>query len=189
MPSELHRLLVDWIVFKSSSDAFPPRVARPRFALQQLLDLGDLSFERVEPCFYGLGRHPYSSTAVQTISQRSATDTARRFQMRQRVVSGAADQTVRVWHAASGECREVIQGRGDVEAIAAGPSRFPFRALRRGLETVVEDAATAAPVAWFPVPLEHIKTFPNGRTWVGASANHLYIISLENRSEDRLLRG
>jgi hypothetical protein len=82
-----------------------------------------------------------------------------------------------------GECREVIQGTGDreadVEAIAAGPARFPFRALRRGLETVIEDAATAAPVARFPVPLHLISTFPNGRAWVGTSANHLYIITLE----------
>ncbi|MBI4517173.1 MAG: hypothetical protein HY699_15315 [Deltaproteobacteria bacterium] len=86
-----------------------------------------------------------------------------------------------VWDAASGE-RNVIQGTGDreahVEAIAAGPSRFPFRALRRGPETVIEDAATATSVARFPVPLDHISTFPNGRAWVGASANHLYIITL-----------
>jgi hypothetical protein len=86
----------------------------------------------------------------------------------------------------SGE-RNVIQGTGDreadVEAIAAGPSRFPFRALRRGLETVIEDAATAAPVARFPVPLDHISTFPNGRAWVGTSANHLYIINLEDSSK------
>jgi WD40 repeat protein len=72
------------------------------------------------------------------------------------IVSASRDNTVRIWDAASGECREVIQGTGDVEAIAAGPSRFPFRALRRGLETATEDAATAAPVAWFPVPLDHI---------------------------------
>ncbi len=89
------------------------------------------------------------------------------------------DQTVRVWDTPSGDCREVIQGTGDVEAIAAGPSRFPFRALRRGLETVIEDAAAGAPIAWFPVPLDHISTFPNGRAWVGTSANHLYIITLE----------
>ena len=95
------------------------------------------------------------------------------------IVSGCWGDTVRVWDAASAQCREVIQGTGDVEAIAAGPSRFPFRALRRGLETVIEDAATAAPLARFPVPLDHISTFPNGRAWVGTSANHLYIITLE----------
>ena len=67
----------------------------------------------------------------------------------------------------------------DAEAIAAGPARFPLRAFRRGLEAVIEDAATTAPVAWFPAPLDHISTFPNGRAWVGLSANHLYIISLE----------
>ena len=96
---------------------------------------------------------------------------------------------MRVWDAASGECREVIQGTGDVAAIAAGPSCFPFRALRRGLETVIENAATAAPVASFPVPLDHISTFPNGRAWVGTSANHLYIISLEEcRAQSRKLK-
>ena len=72
------------------------------------------------------------------------------------IASGSWDDTVRVWDAASGECREVIHGTGareaDVEAIAAWPSRFPFCALRRGLETVIEDAATATPVAWFPCP-------------------------------------
>ena len=95
------------------------------------------------------------------------------------IVSGSRGQTVQLWDAASGECREVIQGTGDVEALAAGASRFPFRTLRRGLETVIEDAATAVPVARFPVPLDLISTFPNGRAWVGASANHLYIITLE----------
>jgi hypothetical protein len=43
----------------------------------------------------------------------------------------------------------------------------------------MEDAATAAPVAWFPVPLDHISTFPNGRACAGVSGNHLYIITLE----------
>ena len=43
----------------------------------------------------------------------------------------------------------------------------------------IEDAATGAPVARFPVPLDHISTFPDGRAWVGTSANHLYIITLE----------
>jgi hypothetical protein len=107
------------------------------------------------------------------------------------IVSESDDKT-RVWNAASGECREVIQGTGDVKAIAAGPSRFPFRALRRGLETVIEDAATATPVARFPVPLDDISTFPNGRAWVGTIANHLYIITLgggEDSSKDRLLGG
>jgi hypothetical protein len=103
------------------------------------------------------------------------------------IASGSDDKTVRVWDAVSGERREVIQGtsdrEADVEAIAAGPSRFRFRALRRGLETVIEDAATATPVARFPVPLDHIPTFPNGRAWVGASANHLYIIGLEDSSK------
>lgn len=93
-------------------------------------------------------------------------------------ILGSADRTGWVCDAASGECREVI--RAPATSTPLPPARrFPFRALGRVQETVIEDAATAAPVAWFPVPLDHIAPFPNGRAWVGTSANHLYIITLE----------
>lgn len=52
-------------------------------------------------------------------------------------------------------------------------------------ETLV--SATATPVAWFPVPLDHISTCPNGRAWVGTSANHVYIITLEGGAVCALL--
>jgi WD40 repeat protein len=89
------------------------------------------------------------------------------------------DNTVRVWDAQSGECLEVVQGSGDVHAIAAGPPQFPFRALARGLETVVERADNGQPLGCFPVSLGHIVTHPCGHAWAGASGNHLYIITLE----------
>ena len=81
------------------------------------------------------------------------------------IVSGSDDKTVRVWDATSGDCLKVIEGKGDVAAIAAGDKRFPWRAVQRGLETVVESSEGARAVAWFP---EHSQptTLPSGRTWV-----------------------
>ena len=97
-----------------------------------------------------------------------------------RIASGSwVDKTVRVWDAATGECLEVIQGVGDVHAIAGGPPQFPLRAISRGQETLVEPANGGQPVASFPVSFRHITTHPNGRTWAGSSANHIYIITLE----------
>ena len=98
----------------------------------------------------------------------------------QRIASGSEDKTVRVWDAATGECLELIQGSGDVAAIAAGASpQRPWRAIARGQETVIEPAAGGDPVARFPVPLNSLTTDPNGRTWAGSAGNHLYIITLE----------
>jgi hypothetical protein len=60
--------------------------------------------------------------------------------------AGLGTRRCGVWDAARGGSRAVIQGTGDreadIEAIAAGPSCFPFRALSRGLETVIDDAVT-----------------------------------------------
>jgi WD40 repeat protein len=104
-----------------------------------------------------------------------------------RIVSGSDDRTVRVWDAESGECLEVIEGKGDVAAIAAGWCNKRWRALSRGLETVMESTETGEPVAWFPVPLSSIATHPSGRAWAGANANHVYILKLE--SVDTELQG
>jgi WD40 repeat protein len=101
----------------------------------------------------------------------------------QRLVSGSLDNTVRVWDAASGACLEVIRGDGDWDmegslTIATGASRFPFRAMRHELETVIESSPTEERVAWFPVVLDASATHPSGRTWAGA-AYYLYLFTLE----------
>ena len=97
-----------------------------------------------------------------------------------RIVSGSwGDQTVRVWDAATGDCLEVIPGFGDVAAIAAPASVFPWRAMSRNLETVIEPASGGEAVAWFPAALMHHATHPSGRIWAGSVGNHLYLIRLE----------
>ena len=102
-----------------------------------------------------------------------------------RIVSGSRDKTVRVWDAESGECLDVIQGKGDVAAIAAGPESFPFRALGRDQEIIIQDASTGHPVARFPEALDHIVTHPNGRSWAGRTKNRLHILTLEGGDEIR----
>jgi hypothetical protein len=117
-----------------------------------------------------------------------------------RIVSGSWDGSMRVWDAHSGECLEVIQGSGDVRAIAAGlgnwggagdtltpdPSpaiegqeRAVFRAIARRLETVIEPAAGGQAAAWLPETLEHITTHLSGRAWAGSASNHLHLIRVE----------
>jgi WD40 repeat protein len=96
-----------------------------------------------------------------------------------RIVFSLTDQTVRVWDSESGECLQVIKGNGDVASIAAGAPRFPWRALSRGPDTVIESAASGETVARLPMALQHIATHPTGQTWAGAFGNHLYLFTLE----------
>ncbi|MFI5458011.1 MAG: DUF4062 domain-containing protein [Isosphaerales bacterium] len=103
-----------------------------------------------------------------------------------RIISGSwIDKTVRVWDAATGDCLEVIQGFGDVAAIAAPASVFPWRAMSRNLETVIEPASGGEAVAWFPAALEHLATHPSGRIWAGTVNNHLCIIKLEGEPDPK----
>ena len=92
---------------------------------------------------------------------------------------GLYDETVRVWNVETGECIEVIHGRGDVSALAAGPARYPLRALAGGLEMVVEFGSPPRAAAHFPATVDELSAHPNGHTWVGANWNHLYILTLE----------
>jgi WD40 repeat protein len=100
-----------------------------------------------------------------------------------RIVSESLDGTIRVWDAQTGECLEIIEGSGDVKAIAAGASKFPLRAIARVHETVIERTEDGKPIAWFPIVLAHIITHPSGRTWAGAVANHLCLITFEGITE------
>ncbi len=96
-----------------------------------------------------------------------------------RIISRACDGTVRVWDARSYKCLKVLAGSGDVAAIAAGPESCQKWALARGLETVIDDAETGRPIAWFPVALDCINTHLGGRMWAGAGGHHVYLLQLE----------
>ena len=95
-----------------------------------------------------------------------------------RILSGSADKTVRLWDAQSGESLEVLNGNWDITAIAAGAVSFPWRAMVRDLETILEPADSGPPVAWFPETLNHITTHVEGRAWVGAVSGHLVLLRL-----------
>ena len=92
---------------------------------------------------------------------------------------------MRVWDAASGECLEVIQGSGDIASIAAAGKVFPWRAMSRNLETVIEPAGGGEAVAWFPAAMNPIATHPSGRIWAGSVGNHLYLIRLEGEPDSK----
>lgn len=55
--------------------------------------------------------------------------------------------------------------------------------MARGLETVIERADNGKAVAWFPAALTTIVTHSSGRTWAGALANYLCLITLEGAEE------
>ena len=92
---------------------------------------------------------------------------------------------MRVWDADTGACLEVIQGRGDVAALAAGAASHPWRAIQRGLETVIERTSDGQAVAWFPAALRYIATHRSGRVWAGPVETHLYLIRLEGGQDIR----
>jgi hypothetical protein len=100
-----------------------------------------------------------------------------------RILSGSDDRTVRVWDAETGTCQEVIQGQGPFVAIASGAAVFPWRALWRGLETVIEPARGGEAVAWFPVAFLDTATHPSGRIWAGRSRYQVYLIQLEGHPD------
>jgi WD40 repeat protein len=96
-----------------------------------------------------------------------------------RIATGVRDDTVCVWDSESGMCLEIVQGEGDVRAIADGATYFPFRAVARVSQTVIDDAATGQPIAWFPVAFTSLTTHPDGRRWAGARHSQIYLLHLE----------
>jgi hypothetical protein len=71
----------------------------------------------------------------------------------------------------------VISGVGDVHAIAAGTEAYPWRALVRPLETVVE--TQGRPICWTPDMVFGLVTHPDRRTWAGVNGSQLYVFRLE----------
>jgi len=96
-------------------------------------------------------------------------------------LGGWEDGTIRVWEVGTWRCLEIIQGRGDIHAIAVGTGSYSFRAIEYGLGTEIQCASTGECLAWFPELLFGIKTLPGGRRWVGHGdvPSHLTVIQLE----------
>jgi len=87
----------------------------------------------------------------------------------------------RLWDAESWECLEVFSrtDEGYATAEQAAAVAFAWRALPRGLETVIEPKAGGEAIAWFSPALSHVSTHPSGRMWAGSAGNHVYLIRLE----------
>jgi hypothetical protein len=73
----------------------------------------------------------------------------------------------------------VLSGRADVNAFAGHIGDHPWRAIAHTLETVIEDAATRQPLAWFPLSLDPLATHPSRRAWAGGVADYLCLFTLE----------
>jgi hypothetical protein len=89
----------------------------------------------------------------------------------------------KVLSASTGEFIHECQGAGDLAALATGSSRYPWRAIVRGQETIIESATTGEEIAWFPAPLQKIASDPSGYLWSGAYRNQVFIIKLEHLTD------
>jgi hypothetical protein len=85
-----------------------------------------------------------------------------------------------VWDVDTFACLEVIEGSGDVLALAREASDGAFRGLVRSLETVVEETTGGEAQAWFPLELRTIVTHPSRRLWAGRGVpeNYLALLAL-----------
>jgi hypothetical protein len=73
----------------------------------------------------------------------------------------------------------VLSGTGDLQALAEGSGRYPFRVMSRGGRTVIESAVCREILAAYPLPLENIVMHPTGRIWCGSYGREVHILRLE----------
>jgi WD40 repeat protein len=99
------------------------------------------------------------------------------------VLRSASDTTVRIWDAATYECLDVVPTPAPHIAVPDMSLDAKWQAMTRGLDTVVEVAATRQPVAWFPVRRGWLVCHPVERTWAWAAENshHLYLVTVEGK--------
>ncbi len=105
-----------------------------------------------------------------------------------RLASGTRDET-RLWDVWSRKCLEVLSRTNQDYATAEQAAMaFAWRALTRGLETVLVSKGGGEAIAWFSPALSTFSTHPSGRIWAGSVGNHLYLIRLEG-GPDLIPRG
>lgn len=94
--------------------------------------------------------------------------------------------TVQIWDAHKYESLSVIQGIGDLTAMAAGPQKYPYLLRSRRLETSVECVSQERfdnydhPIAWLPEEVHRISTHSSGSRWVGMIGNSFAVFQLED---------
>ena len=100
------------------------------------------------------------------------------------IIAGCEGNEVRVWDAASLRLVQRFEGLclgcGDIEAIAKGPTVFPWRAVPKDLETAIESVREREAVAY--VPCRSLTLLPTGRVWAGTEGRFLYSFTLEGKA-------
>jgi WD40 repeat protein len=95
-----------------------------------------------------------------------------------RIVGKSIQERMWIWEASTGNSLDIIQGGGDARAIATQED-CSYRAMNRGMETVIETSDNGVEVAWFPDALEELITHPSKLVWAGTINNHLLLLRLE----------
>lgn len=96
-----------------------------------------------------------------------------------RIVSDSYDNSIKIWDAGNGECIRQFSGMGDVCAVAAGSEACPLRAMMPGGETIIENAHTGEPVAYYPLVLGNVQISRKAHVMAGHTWNHVHILNLE----------
>ena len=83
---------------------------------------------------------------------------------------------------------DLIEGEGDVKAIAEGAEKYPFRFLKREAEnaTVVESPERGNEIARYHLPLSNISTLADARTMLGTFGSEVTILKIEGLENDKL---
>jgi WD40 repeat protein len=96
-----------------------------------------------------------------------------------RILSESSDGTTCMWDTETWERLVPARGSGRKDARSAGAGSPSFRAVTRGLETVIENPQGGPPIAWFPATLGTMTPDLTSTIWSGSKCNYLFIVMLE----------
>jgi hypothetical protein len=85
---------------------------------------------------------------------------------------------MRVWEVGSGVCISILTAPTATDKNAIEPGGR-WRAVCRGLETVIEEARSGREVAWFGEALRLITKHPTEPLWLAATIGQVVLIRLE----------